>query len=249
MASIGLTFNIYNDALALPGLLENAAPFFDDITAVHAGPNGKLSDDGTIEILERWGVRICMSSINEGFGAVRTQCIRESMTDWVMIMDADERFFPLMPALTCEGTEKYPDIDAPNLTVINEGKIYNQGALLRKVIETPGAFAIRTSRRHWFDYSMKRPTQNWQTVEPDWQLRIVKNDPRVRYTSNVKMHERIVFGDTGKEPSHVAFNQELTNALYHDHFHCFWKPQEPAQREHDVRIYDALCNNTNIPSE
>ena len=54
--SLGVVANVYNEAFALPGWLEMACSFFDDVRIYHSGPGGKCSDDGTVELLERWHI-------------------------------------------------------------------------------------------------------------------------------------------------------------------------------------------------
>lgn len=235
--TIGLSSNVYNDALALPGLLENASSWANDIVIIHAGPNGKASTDGTMEILEKWGVRTVMSKIDDGFGAVRTQCIRESRTDFVMILDADERFHPLAPALTCDGTEGYPHVQKPNLRVESHG-IFDQSHLLRELMGH-GKEAIRMCRRHWFDFSWKKPCQNWCSI-PDWQMRLVRRFDNIGFDPATKMHEHLINIDTKEEVQFASCWQGNPQGLHIDHYHCFFKPKEPEQRKEDLDIYEAL---------
>lgn len=236
--TISAAFNIYNDALALPGLLENVAGFFDDVFCIHAGPGGKPSTDGTIEILERWGVRVIWGKIDEGFGAVRTQLIREAKTDWVWIFDTDERFHPLAPVLRCEGDQAYPLTQEPNLRVVRQDGVFDQGSLLRCLMGHD-VLAIRACRRHWFDYTWKRPCQNWMNT-PDWQLRIVKKHGDVSFLTDHRMHEKLRNVHTQEEPRYASEQQGDPRGLHVDHYHCFWKAQEPEQRKEDIAIYDAL---------
>jgi len=237
--SVSAVANVYNDALALAGWLESASQWADELVIVHAGPNGKLSTDGTMELLERWGIKPVMSRIDDGFGVVRTQCIRECKTDWVVILDADERIYPVVPIITCEGTESYPNVPKPNLTVHrHDPDTFNQLSLLRTLM-SHDCMSVRASRRHWFDYSWKRPCQNWCDI-PDWQLRIVKNSPHICYASDTRMHERCVDTSTGECPRYATERQGDPRGIYIDHFHCFWKAQEPDQRREDLDIYEAL---------
>lgn len=238
MNSIGLAFNIYNDNNALHGLLELASHYFDDIVAVHAGPMGRHSTDGTIETLEKWKIRTVFTSIDEGFGTVRTRCIRESQASFVCIMDSDERFYPIAPILRCHGTEAYPAIANPKLSVSQEGT-YNQGDVLKQLIQEPHIRAIKTVRRHWFKPGFSMPCQNWHNI-PDVQLRIVKNDKGISYNPLIRMHEQIVCEQTGGEPRHAMFNPSDVRGLFMDHYHCFWKSMEPDQRKEDIAIYDAI---------
>jgi glycosyltransferase involved in cell wall biosynthesis len=248
MKTIAAACNFYNEVNALPGFLESATQFFDELVMVNCGPDGKLSDDGSLDILRKWGIPWEVASINPGFGHVRTELIRRAKSDWVMIMDCDERFHRNMPLLRCEGDEKYPELPNPKLTVTEHG-IHRHGETLRAAIEEAdriGHPTVLACRRHWFDFTFRRPCQNWHKIE-DLQLRIVKNIPQISYRANVKMHERIVDERTGGDPKWVyAGNQ---NGVFFDHYHCHFKPMEADQRAHDVRIYDALDQGKTIPIE
>lgn len=252
MSSIGLACNFYQEVNALPGLLENASQFFDDIVLTWCGPKCEdPADDPSVAIAEKWGVRLLFDNIDDGYGAVRTRLIRNSTTEWVMIMDADERFLPLSPVYLCEGEERYPDVKHPNLKVsiksVQPGMevAYNQGALLRQMIHTApeDIMGIRTGRRHWFDFSFKNPCQNWFTY-PDYQLRLVRNRDWIEYKSDVKMHEQIIDTRTNTTPVFLAHDNEM--GPFHDHFHCFFKSQEKEQRARDIQIYDALHEGREI---
>lgn len=236
MPSLGLATNIYNDANALPGLLELASGYFDDIVFLHAGPQGAYSTDGTIEIIEKWGCRIVYGSIDEGFGVVRTRAIHLPSTEWVAILDTDERFYPLAPVLRCDA----------NLNVVMDGEPYNQGAWLRSLLNWPNIDAICTIRRHWHDFTWKRPTQNWHAI-PDYQLRIVRNIPEVHYASQTRMHEHCIDSRTGQNPRYRK--PEFPHGPFHDHFHLHYKAMEPEQRLHDIQIYDAIHEGRIPPTE
>lgn len=238
MNSLGLAFNIYSDNNAVHGLLENAVGYFDDIVAVHAGPAGRLSKDGTIETLEKWGIRIVFMSIDAGFGVVRTRCIRESRATFTVILDADERIHPFAPLLRCHGEESYPNVKEPKLAVSYEGT-YNQGEVLKQLIQQPSIRAVKAVRRHWFAPGFSKPCQNWHRV-PDFQLRIVRNDPDISYDAAVRMHERILCKQSGGEPANAQFSPEDPRGVFFDHLHCHFKPMEPEQRKEDIAIYDAI---------
>lgn len=252
--TIGLVANVYNEINALPGWLEIHTPFFDDVRVLHAGPGGECSDDGTMELLEKWRVPVTLGTIDDGFGAVRTRAIKISPCDYVMILDADERFFPVCRTLTCHGDDTSPgDTDAilssynlrgtpmvpPDWDRIGQlgaglhvefGTPYDQGARLREMLDNSRPDALCTVRRHWHDFSFKRPTQNWR-ARPDWQLRVIRRVSGAAYSN--AMHESLV-GAT-----HVM-NADMERGPFFDHFHFTFKRMEVEQRAHDERIYDAI---------
>lgn len=254
MPTIGLTCNFYNEANALPGWIETHVGFFDEIRAYHAGPRGAHSSDGSIELLEKWGIPITFGSIDEGFGVVRTKAIREMKTDFVMILDADERFFPVHRVLRCTGeatpqhevdwilqSYDFRGVRLPNWENVARlganlrvdiGEAYDQGARLREIIGGSELDAVATIRRHWHDFSLRRPTQNWHT-DPDWQMRLVRNDPSIYFDPGTRMHERLC--GAGR-----VFRADFERGPCYEHFHFSMKRMEQEQRSHDVDTYDRI---------
>lgn len=264
VVSIGLVANVYQEANALPGWLETHVPFFDDVRVYHAGPNGAFSDDGTIEIIQKWKIPIAFGSIDRGFGEVRTEAIRFSPCDYVMILDADERFYPICRYLTCTGkstpraeadailqTYDFSDVKTvlpnwenvarlgANLTVAFTD-VYDQGAYLRDLLNTKKPDAVATIRRHWHDFSMRKPTQNWHN-DPDWQMRLVRNHPSIYFDSSTRMHERL-------QGMTYTIHAEQQRGPFFDHFHFTFKRMEVEQRAHDVAIYNAIHDGKRPPS-
>ncbi len=256
MVTLGLVANIFNEANALPGWLETHLPFFDDVRCLHAGPGGSYSNDGTLEILSKWNIPVEFCAIDEGFGAVRTKALRMSPCDWVMLLDADERFYQYVPTLYCSGeSTPHSEVDAilqtydfhdlktmipnwenvarlgANLKVKRTG-MHNQGESLRDILNSQQYDAIATVRRHWHDFSFKRPTQNWHT-DPDWQMRLVGNDPNIHFASDTRMHERLVGANR-------VFRSDPVQGFFFDHFHFTFKRMEQEQRSHDIMIFDKI---------
>lgn len=261
--TIGLVANMYQEANALPGWLEAHLPFFDDIRVLHAGPQGARSDDGTLEILEEWRIPVEFCDIDDGFGVVRTRALRMSPCDWVMLLDADERFYPVHRVLTCEGeatpqhevdwilqSYDHRGVNLPNWENVarlgdklrvRAAEAYDQGAYLRGLINKDQYDTIVVSRRHWHDFSFRRPTQDWRK-DPDWQMRLVRNDPSIYFDPGTRMHERLVGAH------HVYRDGGGAWGPFFDHFHFTFKRMEPQQRAHDILIYDALHEGRKPPT-
>jgi len=254
--TIGLVANVYNEINALPGWLETHLPYFDDVRILHSGPKGAYSNDGTIELLEKWKVPVQFCAIDDGFGVVRTKALRMSPCDYVMLLDADERFYPVHRVLQCSGeSTPHSEVDAilqsydfrdlktmiPNweniarlgakLTV-HIKETYDQGRYLRDILTDGQPDAVITKRRHWHDFSFKRPTQNWHN-DSDWQMRLVKNDERIHFASDRRMHERL-------EGACNTYRADEVWGPYFDHFHFPMKRMEQWQRSHDVAIYNKI---------
>jgi hypothetical protein len=234
--SIACAINFFNDAAALRGALESAAPFFDNIFTINSGPGGAYSTDGSIELCEQFGATVVFDDIQRGFGAIRSRLIHDCGCSWAFILDADERFHPKLPVMHCEGTERYPEVQEPNLSTFKRSEVLDQA--LRRLIENPDLMAIRTSRRHWLDFTMRRACQNWLHV-PDWQLRIVRNHPEIGYQRDRVMHEVLRDYRTGADPVHWSTDDPY-EGLYHDHYHCFYRRTQPGKKEANERNYQRL---------
>lgn len=238
--SIALACNVYNDAHALRGLLESGARYFDNLFIVHSGPGGAYSTDGTIELCERFGCTLVFDDMDKGFGAIRTRLIHDCGCAWAFILDADERFFPQMKAMTCEGDQDWggpADPNVPDLRVNVMKDVIDQGDHVRNLISNPDTMAIRSSRRHWWDFTMRKPTQNWMRNQ-DHQLRIVRNLPEIRYVREVRMHERLLDTRTKKDPKFVL--QDPMGGPFHDHFHVAFRRAYPGTKEWNEKQYERL---------
>lgn len=235
--SIALGCNVYNDVHALRGLLETSARYFDNLFIVHSGPGGARSTDGTLELCEKFGATIVFDDIQKGFGHIRSRLIHECGCEWVFIMDADERFYPQLPAMTCSGDEHYPKHPNPKLTVEHKRDIIDQGAHVKNLINNPETMALRSTRRHWFDFTMKKPSQNW-LHNRDHQLRIVRNVKEIAYERDRVMHERLLDSRTGKDPRFVV--QDDMGGPFHDHFHLAYRIAYPGTKELNEKNYERL---------
>lgn len=240
MTSIALGCNVYNDAHAVRGLLESSARYFDNLFFIHSGPGGAYSTDGTIEIIQKFGATIVFDDIQKGFGHIRSRLIHECGCEWCFIMDADERFYPQINAMECSGDTEWKgpsDPNEPQFTVTVKRDVIDQGAHVKNLIQNPETMALRSTRRHWMDFSMRRPTQNW-LKNRDHQLRIVRNHPDIAYVTNVVMHERLIDARTGKDPRFVM--QDDMGGPFHDHFHMAFRRAYPGSKEWNEQNYARL---------
>lgn len=235
MSSIALGVNFHNDSAAMRGLLELGSSYFDNIYALDASYDGKFSTDGSIELLESYGIKPILDDINKGFGAIRTRLIHDCGCEWVMIMDCDERFHPLINAMTCEGTDRYPNQKEPNLKVIKSEDVINQGAHVKNQIKNPELMALRFTRRHWMDFTMTKPAENWNLIW-DHQLRCVRNNKQIHYTLN--MHEALVDDRTGKTPKFLE--QDPIGGPHYEHMHMAFRKEQPGHKEANEKRYASL---------
>lgn len=234
-----MSCNVFNDAIAMRGLLETASHYFDELFVVHSSPGGTYSTDGTIELCEQFKVKLVFDDINKGFGVIRSRLIHEHGCEWAMILDADERFNPVMSHLICEGDATWDignPLVRPNLTVTSTTDFNVQGRSLKEIIKNDSLMAVRTIRRHWMDFTHKNPTQNWSLIQ-DYQLRTVRNSPEINYVSDIKMHERIIDSRTGTEPVHIIGDELL---IFHDHYHPFFRNNYPGTKQFNEQNYQRL---------
>ncbi len=69
-----------------------SVPFADEVVIVDTG-----SDDGTLEVAERYGARVVRSEWR-GFGRQKQFAVEQAEHDWVLCLDADERVSPELRA-------------------------------------------------------------------------------------------------------------------------------------------------------
>jgi hypothetical protein len=235
---IAACWNVWKDAKALRGSLEIASQFFDNLFVICSPPGGeKNKDDETCDLLREFGIDPKFADINDGFGLVRTRLIHECGEEWAFILDADERFYPALPVMVCMGEERYPLVEHPKLGVATKRELIYQGQHIRHLCECGAYDAIKTIRRHWFDFSMERPCENWISRK-DWQLRVVRNVKEIGYQTGVKMHERIVDTRINDVPRH--YTADDLGGPFHDHFHMFYRRAFPGKKEANEQNYQRL---------
>lgn len=249
--SIGVAATFRDECNALPGFLECASHFFDHIFLADCSMNMTPSTDGSLDIIRKWGLSDPpMWNLSSGFGAVRSQLVHSSPTDWTIVLDIDERMHVTLPWMTCEGTDRYPDVIRPNLKVNKHESFNHKDHLIDCILraEKRGIKTVRFSRRHWFSASYERPCENWMTVR-DFQLRCMKSRAGVGFTTEPKMHELAHDFDLNRDPDYIE--DDAMKGPFIDHLHCHFKPMEADQRLADIAAYDALHHSdthTPIPA-
>lgn len=237
--TLSVVCNFHREPHALPGFIEAAEAFFDEVVFVSSPPDGVPPCEQSMEIVRNSGHRLHHSTVSKGFGVLRTFCLQVSKGDWTIIMDADEIMAVRAPKMNCEGTEKYPETKEPKLTVTKHGEVDQKAQLLELIARAEHADhkAVCLSRRHWFDGPKvwERPCQNFSTI-PDWQLRCVRNTPFVCYDPAWRVHEKLVMTTTWAEPPYTRGN----SGPFLDHLHCFYKPLDPEKNQLDMEVYRKL---------
>lgn len=86
MGSITCIILTKNEEKNLPGALQNAASWADEILVVDSG-----SDDRTVEIAQKGGASVIYRAWDGDFAAQRNFALTGAHGDWVLYLDADER--------------------------------------------------------------------------------------------------------------------------------------------------------------
>jgi glycosyltransferase involved in cell wall biosynthesis len=87
--TISLCMIVKNEEELLPQCLDSLKSAVDEIIIVDTG-----STDRTVEIADSYGARVYHYPWENDFSKHRNQSIQYASNDWILIMDADEEFFP-----------------------------------------------------------------------------------------------------------------------------------------------------------
>lgn len=111
--TLSLAMIVKNEEDWLAGALESVQGLVDEMVVVDTG-----STDATVEIAEQHGARIVFHAWQDDFSDARNAALDAVISDWVLVLDADERLvrddFPIVRSLI----EK-PMADAYNCRIIS----------------------------------------------------------------------------------------------------------------------------------
>jgi glycosyltransferase involved in cell wall biosynthesis len=105
LPTISLCMMVKDEEELLPQCLDSLKSAVDEIIIVDTG-----STDRTVEIAESYGARIYRHPWENDFSKHRNQSIQYASKDWILIMDADEEFFP-EDAVNIKSTIRERDAD------------------------------------------------------------------------------------------------------------------------------------------
>ncbi len=88
MSSLSIVLIVKNEAAHLDACLKSAQ-FADEIVVVDSG-----SSDNTIAIAEKYGAKVAVESDWQGFGIQRQRAQALATSEWIFMLDADERITP-----------------------------------------------------------------------------------------------------------------------------------------------------------
>jgi len=85
--SISACMIVRNEEKLLPGCLESIRDWVDEIIVVDTG-----SSDATLDIARQYGARVFQQPWEGDFSKHRNYSVEQASGDWLLIIDADERF-------------------------------------------------------------------------------------------------------------------------------------------------------------
>ncbi|MBK8575604.1 MAG: glycosyltransferase family 2 protein [Elusimicrobia bacterium] len=92
MTQLSAVLIVRNEERDLPACLESLKGVADEIVLVDSG-----STDRTVEIAQQQGARVIHRAF-AGFGPQKQFALEQAVGDWVINLDADERFEPRLGA-------------------------------------------------------------------------------------------------------------------------------------------------------
>jgi glycosyltransferase involved in cell wall biosynthesis len=103
--TISLCMMVKDEEELLPQCLDSLKNAVDEIIIVDTG-----SQDGTVELAKSYGAKVYHHPWENDFSKHRNQSIQYASSDWILIMDADEEFFP-EDAVNLKSTIRERDAD------------------------------------------------------------------------------------------------------------------------------------------
>ena len=155
--SIALAMNTKNEAENLRAVFNCFESVVSEIVVVDCN-----STDGTRELAKKLGARVYNIGECPGFGSMRTITAHLCRTDWVIIIDGDERMDPVDVAKLPKLTEHFQNTDIDAILLPRQ----HYRAWDRSICENPDLSAYA-----------------------DWQCRLVRVDGRIHWVKRV--HEEI----------------------------------------------------------
>ncbi len=89
MASLSICVLVKNEAESLAGLLEEIQGLADEVVVLDTG-----SSDGSVDLAKKGGARVETFNWCDDFAAARNALLDQAKSDWVLMLDADERLAP-----------------------------------------------------------------------------------------------------------------------------------------------------------
>lgn len=106
-SSIGLGIATYNEFLALQHCLNDIYKYFDDVFVLV----DDRTNDSTIDFLKANNIKYKLNTFTEDFSQIYNSIKDNLKTDWILILDSDEKInkqsFSILKELTQENSDSY----------------------------------------------------------------------------------------------------------------------------------------------
>jgi glycosyltransferase involved in cell wall biosynthesis len=162
--SVALSMIVRDAGELLPACLESARAVADEMVIADTG-----SSDDTVDVATRLGARVFSIPWNNDFSAARNLALRQVRSDWVLILDADERLDPSaaenIPALLSRH-----QADAYQVTIRNYVLSLNDRIWDRPALPNNSALAAAAQYPAYVEH------QN---------VRLFRNDPEIHFVGRV----------------------------------------------------------------
>ncbi|MCP4873339.1 MAG: glycosyltransferase family 2 protein [Proteobacteria bacterium] len=125
--TLALCMIVRDEADMLPGLLASVDGLWDELCVVDTGSN-----DGTRQLLRDAGAKVVELPWEDDFAAARNASLELATSDWILVLDADERVSPELAA-SLRAVLEVPEVGAASLRVRSDfdGGHHRDSVLLR----------------------------------------------------------------------------------------------------------------------
>lgn len=89
MAEVSILILAKNEEKNIGACIESVKNFADEVLVID-----DMSSDKTVEISKNLGARVIQRALNKDWGRQKTFAIEQAKSDWIFILDADERVTP-----------------------------------------------------------------------------------------------------------------------------------------------------------
>lgn len=188
MPTLALSMIVRDAAKDLPACLKSARGMVDEIVVADTG-----SEDNTIEMARQHGARVIEIPWEGDFAKARNLALAEVKSDWVLMLDADERLDP-QAGEKLTALLNYPGIEGYQITIRNY--LFDRNVRLHDNIARENDFRLEEARR--YPYYVEHEN-----------VRLFRRHPEIYFVGNVhetvgpRIEER--GGKMGRPPASAHF--------------------------------------------
>ena len=147
--TITLCAIVRNEEIALPGMIESAKGCVDEIVILDTG-----STDSTVEIARQYTERVGFRPWDGSFAEARNYAQQHCASDWILMLDADERLSESAQASIKQICSNVPDsvdlILMPMQMCRDDGRVYQQ-FLAERLYRNGKGYKWHADMHNWID--------------------------------------------------------------------------------------------------